>query len=175
MPAALTVVQAVPANICTIMYSNFGSGVCGYNSYCTFNWNKTETECACAPNYSFFDPERKYKGCKSDFALQSCDLREAQVLEQFQMIPVNNIDWPLRAYEQYFPMNKTTCQNLCLTDCFCAAAVFDQDGHCWKKKLPLSNGNRGSQVQRTVFLKVSKNNYSYPLINTSPEERQPMI
>jgi hypothetical protein len=30
LPAVLTVVQAVPANICSIMYSNFGSGVCGY-------------------------------------------------------------------------------------------------------------------------------------------------
>ncbi|CAL5068430.1 unnamed protein product [Urochloa decumbens] len=171
LPAAWTVVQAVPANICTIMYSNFGSGVCGYNSYCMFNWNQTETECACAPKYSFFDPERKYKGCKPDFALQSCDLTEAQVPEQFQMIPMNNIDWPLRAYEQYYPMNETTCQQLCLTDCFCAAAVFHQDGRCWKKKLPLSNGNQGTEVQRTVFLKVPKNNYSHPLMNTEARSK----
>ncbi|TKW04944.1 hypothetical protein SEVIR_7G143600v4 [Setaria viridis] len=155
LPAA---VKTVPESICSIMYSNFGSGVCGYNSYCMLNWNQTQTDCACAPNYSFFDPERKYKGCKPDFALQSCDLQEAEVLEQFQMIPMKKIDWPLRAYEQYYPVNETTCQNLCLTDCFCAAAVFEQDGHCWKKKLPLSNGNEGSEVQRMVFLKVPKNN-----------------
>lgn len=164
-PAAWTVVQALPANICSIMYSNFGSGVCGYNSYCRFNWNQTETECDCAPYYSFFDPERKYKGCKPDFTLQSCDLPEAQVVEQFQMMLMNNIDWPLRAYEEYYPMNETMCQNLCLTDCFCAAAVFDQDGHCWKKKLPLSNGNEGTEVQRTVFLKIPNNNYSHPTMN----------
>jgi hypothetical protein len=134
LPAEWTVVQAVPANICNIVYSDFGSGVCGYNSYCMFNWNQTETECSCAPHYSFFDTERKYKGCKPDFALQSCDLSEAQVLEQFQMIPMNNIDWPLRAYEEYYPINETTCQSLCLNVawdkrlccCCCIASVLLQ-------------------------------------------------
>ncbi|KAF8715065.1 hypothetical protein HU200_027612 [Digitaria exilis] len=45
------------------------------------------------------------------------------------------------------------------------AAVFDQDGHCWKKRLPLSNGNEGTEVQRTVFLKIPNNNYSHPPMN----------
>lgn len=165
LPAEWTVVQAMPANICNIVYTDFGSGVCGYNSYCMLNWNQTETECSCAPHYSFFDTERKYKGCKPDFALQSCDLSEAQVLEQFKMIPMNHIDWPHRAYEEYYPIDETTCQSLCLNDCFCAAAVSDHTGYCWKKKLPLSNGNEGSEVQRTVYLKVPKDNYSQTLLN----------
>ncbi|KAJ1271503.1 hypothetical protein BS78_06G132400 [Paspalum vaginatum] len=168
LPIVSTAVQEVPTNICTIMYSDFGSGVCGYNSYCTFNWNQIQTqiECACPPSYSFFDPERMYKGCKPDFTLQICDLSMAQVQEQFQMVSMDDVDWPLHAYEEYYPMNETTCQSLCLMDCFCAAAVFDQTEHCWKKKLPLSNGNAGSDVQRIVFLKVPRNNYSQSLLRT---------
>lgn len=172
LPAGWTVVQSVPTNICSIIHSNFGSGVCGYNSYCLFNWSQTQTDCACAPRYKFFDLERKYKGCKPDFALQSCDFSEAEVLEQFEMIPMTNIDWPLRAYEQYHPINESTCQNLCLTDCFCAAAVFDhQTEHCWKKKLPLSNGREGSDVPRMVFLKVPKDNNAQPQLNTEANSK----
>uniref|UniRef100_A0A0E0KRU5 non-specific serine/threonine protein kinase n=1 Tax=Oryza punctata TaxID=4537 RepID=A0A0E0KRU5_ORYPU len=141
-----TLAQDLPKNICRIVYTEFGSGVCGYNSYCRYNWN--QTECICPQGYSFFDVERKYKGCKPEFAFHSCDLSDARVAEQFQMVPMESIDWPLRAYEEYHPINQSTCQKLCLTDCFCYAAVFDQGGYCWKKQLPLSNGREGVKFKQ---------------------------
>ncbi|RLM64421.1 G-type lectin receptor kinase [Panicum miliaceum] len=78
---------------------------------------------------------------------------------QFKLIAMSHVDWPLADYEQYATITKDQCQQLCLTDCFCAIAVFhDQSNTCWKKKMPLSNGNMGDNVERTLFVKVRKNN-----------------
>ncbi|KAG8043130.1 hypothetical protein GUJ93_ZPchr0586g11360 [Zizania palustris] len=109
----------------------------------------------------FFDEQRKDKGCKPDFQPQSCDLDEAGAMGQYEFNLVNNVDWPLADYEQYTPIGMDECRQLCLIDCFCAVAVF-HDNTCWKKKLPLSNGNMASTVQRTVFIKVQRNNSSQP-------------
>lgn len=54
-----------------------------------------------------------------------------------------------------------------MIDCFCAMAVFDQNSNtCWKKKLPLSNGNMADSVQRTVLLKVPRSNNSQSQLNS---------
>ncbi|PUZ46376.1 hypothetical protein GQ55_7G070600 [Panicum hallii var. hallii] len=152
-----------------------GSGICGFNSYCTFDGTNNQTTCMCPEKYSFFDEERKYKGCKPDFQPQSCDLDETAAVMQFQLKTVYNVNWPLADYELYNPI---TCWNralgtltlthgrkeeedeqLCLTDCFCAVAVYnDHDHACYKKRLPLSNGNMAGDVHATVLIKVPKNN-----------------
>jgi hypothetical protein len=156
---AWSVVDFKPPNICDAQLTNDGSGICGFNSYCTFNGTNNQSICLCPEQYSFIDEERKYKGCKPDFQPQSCDLDEAAASMQFKLIPMNNVDWPLADYEEYKPITKDQCQQLCLTDCFCAVAVFhDQDNTCWKKKMPLSNGKMGDNVERTLFVKVRKNN-----------------
>ncbi|CAO2034142.1 unnamed protein product [Urochloa humidicola] len=154
-----SVVDFMPPNICNVQLTNGGSGICGFNSYCMFNGTNNQSICMCPEQYSFIDEERKYKGCKPDFQPQSCDLDEAAARMQFKLVPVNSLDWPLADYEQYTPITKDQCQQLCLTDCFCAVAVFhDQDNTCWKKKMPLSNGKMGDNVERTLFIKVRKNN-----------------
>ncbi|RCV32865.1 hypothetical protein SETIT_7G037200v2 [Setaria italica] len=156
---AWSVVDFKPPNICDAQLTNDGSGICGFNSYCTFNGRNNQSICLCPEQYSFIDEERKYKGCKPDFQPQSCDLDEAAASMQFKLIPMNSVDWPLADYEEYSPITKDQCQQLCLTDCFCAVAVFhDQDNTCWKKKMPLSNGKMGDNVERTLFVKVRKNN-----------------
>ncbi|CAL5028629.1 unnamed protein product [Urochloa decumbens] len=160
---AWSVVDFKPPNICETRLTNVGSGICGFNSYCMFNGTNNQSICMCPEQYSFIDEERKYKGCKPDFQPQSCDLDEAAVRMQFKLIPMSRVDWPLADYEQYTPITKDQCQQLCLTDCFCAVAVFhDQDNTCWKKKMPLSNGNIGDNVERTLFIKVRKSNSTQP-------------
>ncbi|KAG8064051.1 hypothetical protein GUJ93_ZPchr0004g39281 [Zizania palustris] len=146
-----TSVAIQPENICDAM-TKVGSGTCGFNSYCMFDGTKNQTRCVCPEKYSFFDEQRKDKGCKPDFQPQSCDLDEAGAMGQYEFNLVNNVDWPLADYEQYTPIGMDECRQLCLIDCFCAVAVF-HDNTCWKKKLPLSNGNMASTVQRTVFIK----------------------
>ncbi|XP_062225229.1 G-type lectin S-receptor-like serine/threonine-protein kinase LECRK4 [Phragmites australis] len=156
---AWSVVSMEPPNICEALLTQVGSGACGFNSYCTLDGTNNQTTCVCPEHYSFIDEERKYKGCKPDFQPQSCDLDEAAAMMQFQLTPMTHVDWPLSDYEQYSPITQNQCQQLCLGDCFCAVAVFrDSDSTCWKKKMPLSNGKMGASVQRTVFIKVAKNN-----------------
>ncbi|KAF8666117.1 hypothetical protein HU200_053832 [Digitaria exilis] len=156
-PQAWTVTDLKPPNICSAE-TKVGSGICGFNSYCTLEGANNQTTCLCPTQYSFIDEDRKYKGCKQDFQPQSCDLDEADAMMQFQLVPMSHVDWPQSDYEQYSPITKDQCQHLCLTDCFCAVAVFnDGDNTCWKKKMPLSNGIIGDGVQRTVFIKVPKN------------------
>ncbi|KAK1677373.1 hypothetical protein QYE76_038221 [Lolium multiflorum] len=151
-------VSSIPQNICRSVSVSVGSGACGFNSYCTFDGTKNQTSCQCPKNYKFFDNERTYKGCRPDFVPQSCDLDEAAAVSQFEMTPINGVDWPQSDYEQYSPIDENECRRLCVVDCFCATAVFDERTKtCWKKKLPLSNGNMADSIQRTVLIKVPKN------------------
>lgn len=156
-----TAVSLLPQNICNAVVSEYGSGVCGFNSYCTFDGTKSQTVSACPPQYKFFDEERKYRGCKQDFEPQNCNLDEASALAQFDLIPIRGVDWPLSDYEWYEPIALPDCARLCVIDCFCALAVYNQStSTCWKKKLHLSNGNMADYVQRTVLLKVPSSNNS---------------
>uniref|UniRef100_A0A0D9W2M0 non-specific serine/threonine protein kinase n=1 Tax=Leersia perrieri TaxID=77586 RepID=A0A0D9W2M0_9ORYZ len=157
---AWTVVSTKPENICNAQ-TKVGSGTCGFNSYCMFDGNSNQTSCGCPDQYSFFDKERKYRGCKPDFELQGCELDEGAAMAQYEFNLINNVDWPQADYEWYTPIAMDECRRLCLIDCFCAVAVFHENT-CWKKKLPLSNGIMSSGVQRTVLIKVPKSNNSQP-------------
>jgi len=165
---AWTVVGFSPPNICETL-TEVGSGICGFNSYCQFDSASSNLSCLCPPQYSFLDEERKYKGCKPDFQTQGCELDEASAMAQFQLTWQDNVDWPLADYEIYTPVTENQCRRLCLIDCFCTVAVFhDSDNTCWKKKTPLSNGKMMHSVQRTLLLKLPKNNISQTeLINVS--------
>lgn len=152
-----TVMDFLPKDFCQAVRGEIGSGACGFNGYCSFNTNKS-VDCLCPPTYSFIDNERKYKGCKQDFATHSCDLDEAESIEQFELRPMNNVNWPFGDYERYYPIVEDACRRLCLTDCFCVAAVH-YNSTCWKKRSPLSNGMFGNIVG-SVFIKVPRINSS---------------
>ncbi|RWW82169.1 hypothetical protein BHE74_00009393 [Ensete ventricosum] len=152
-------VTKVPIDICQDFdpQQEFGSGVCGFNSYCSSVGDQVRVNCMCPQQYSFVDPDKKYKGCKQDF-LQTC---EGYNPDDFEMIAVDNLDWPYFAYEQYKPVAQDQCEQYCLEDCFCVFATFWSDeGGCWKKRQPLAHGRTGSYVQRTALIKVSKSNAS---------------
>ncbi|XP_037483056.1 G-type lectin S-receptor-like serine/threonine-protein kinase LECRK2 [Triticum dicoccoides] len=164
-----TAVSWIPQNICqAIMEKNAGSGACGFNSYCSFDGTQNQTTiCQCPEHYEFFDKERKYKGCRPDFEPQSCYLDEAAAMDKFEMTPINGVDWPLADYEEYSPIDENECRTLCVIDCFCATAVFRASTNtCWKKKLPLSNGNMKADVDRTVLIKVPRSNNSESQISS---------
>jgi len=157
---AWSVVGMEPQNICSAM-TEIGSGTCGFNSYCMLNSTTSQTTCMCPTQYTFIDQDRKYLGCKPNFQPQSCDLDEADAVSQFQLMAMYHVNWPLADYEKNSPITENQCRQLCLTDCFCAVAVFhDGSSTCYKKKLPLSNGIMEGDVQATVLIKVPKNNNS---------------
>ncbi|KQJ85884.2 hypothetical protein BRADI_4g02250v3 [Brachypodium distachyon] len=122
-------------------------------------WRQAWTVLSSLPENICQAIQRKYKGCRPVFEPQSCDLDETSAAAQFELTPIDGVDWPLSDYEQYSPIDETKCRRLCVIDCFCAMAVFDRSTNtCWKKKLPLSNGNMAGSVQRTVLLKVPRGN-----------------
>ncbi|CAL9088438.1 unnamed protein product [Musa acuminata var. zebrina] len=153
-----TPVAFQPPDICQVTNSGAGSGACGFNSYCRFNENQ-HVDCECPPQYSFLDADRKYRGCKPDFAAQSCEADASETHELYEFTVMTNVDWPSSDYEQYGSIDEEQCREECLTDCFCAVAIYD-DGNCNKKRLPLSIGRTGSYGNKKVLIKVPKANQS---------------
>ncbi|XP_074557281.1 G-type lectin S-receptor-like serine/threonine-protein kinase LECRK1 [Curcuma longa] len=152
------VVARKPEDICSALLSDGpGSGVCGYNSYCSSDGGQNQINCMCPTGYSFIDQNNTYLGCKQNF-VQSCELYEQS---SFTLIPVENLDWPFQEYEHYTNLDERQCSDLCLQDCFCAVSIFWRGGReCWKKKLPLTHGRIGSDVDRRALIKVSRDNSS---------------
>ncbi|URE14129.1 G-type lectin S-receptor-like serine threonine-protein kinase [Musa troglodytarum] len=170
-------VAKVPLDICRdLVVENVGSGVCGFNGYCSSDGDQTRISCMCPPQYSFIDPDKKYKGCKQDF-LQIC---EGYNPDDFELIPVDNVDWPYYDYEYYTNVDQLRCAQYCLEDCFCVVAIFSSnDGGCWKKRQPLAHGRMGSYVDRRALIKVSKSNASLtlppgPVTTTTKKQPTPM-
>ncbi|PKU76970.1 G-type lectin S-receptor-like serine/threonine-protein kinase LECRK3 [Dendrobium catenatum] len=152
-----------PADICTNMITSLGSGVCGFNSYCTYDTNK-KVVCQCPVGYTWIDPNRAYMGCKHTFTMPSC-ISGVQS-EGFQMVRVDNINFWGNDYDRLNPMTEADCEQQCLEDCFCATAIYDGQNNCWKKKLPLSNGVKASNVNGTAFMKLG--NYdNLPIVNVT--------
>ena len=151
---------SVAKDICSQNFET-GSGSCGFNSYCVPDADGRST-CICPSHYSPIDPARIYKGCKPDFAAQSCE-PGAETSFTFQQL--SNVDWPLNDAEQFSPMNETECSDNCLKDCFCLVAIYKRDsGTCWKKKFPLSNGKSRTDFNRIAFIKYSTVNNSMSVV-----------
>ncbi|XP_077231823.1 G-type lectin S-receptor-like serine/threonine-protein kinase LECRK2 [Tasmannia lanceolata] len=147
---------SVPSDICWAITDSFGSGACGFNSYCRLD-DTLRPSCFCPPNYSYFDSSNPFKGCKPDFVPQSCEPAGSweEPRPQFRMTELPNTNWPMSDSERYNPINEDQCRELCLDDCFCAVAIFT-GVDCFKKKLPLSNG----RIERTTkaLIKVPQGN-----------------
>ncbi|KAK1314813.1 G-type lectin S-receptor-like serine/threonine-protein kinase RLK1 [Acorus calamus] len=153
---AWSLMGSAASDICTSFISDFGSGVCGFNSYC--RPDSIRNTCECPKGYSFFDEELKYKGCKLDFVAQSCDTDESQMYRFEEMLDTR---WPDSDYEKYNPVDEDKCRSLCLEDCLCAVAIFE-GLTCWKKKLPLTNGRVkiGSGKSQMGYVRINKNRSS---------------
>ncbi|XP_077231562.1 G-type lectin S-receptor-like serine/threonine-protein kinase LECRK3 [Tasmannia lanceolata] len=157
-----SVVWSVPSDICMAIRDDFGSGACGFNSYCMIDETQRPS-CHCPLDYSYFDPNNTFSGCKPDFVSQSCepDGPGKDHGPQFQLIEMANTDWPMSDFEHYNPFNEDQCREACMVDCFCAVAIF-RGTDCWKKKLPLSNGRFNSGVGGKALIKV-------PVVNSSSQ------
>ncbi|CAK8560101.1 unnamed protein product [Lathyrus sativus] len=155
-----TTVWSKPDNICLYTVSS-GSGVCGYNSFCTLGDDKRPT-CQCPKSYSLVDPNDSYGSCKPDF-IQGCVeegvSKKRNDLYDFDILI--DTDWPLSDYVLQRPFTEEQCRKSCLEDCFCSVAIFRLGDSCWKKKLPLSNGRVDATLNGSkAFLKVQKANVS---------------
>ncbi|KAM7273755.1 hypothetical protein ACFE04_028419 [Oxalis oulophora] len=146
---AWSTLSVVPDNICTSIHANSGSGACGYNSYCLMDHDQ-KPSCLCPNGYSFIDPNDVRKGCKPNFVQQSCDKDES---DAFDYVVMANTNFPFYDYEHFQLVSEDWCRKNCLSDCFCAAAIFN-GGNCWKKKIPLSNMMMDASVSGKALIKM---------------------
>ncbi|KAJ8643583.1 hypothetical protein MRB53_005331 [Persea americana] len=149
----------IPSDLCTAVISYPGSGVCGFNSYCKLDKNRSP-RCECPTGYSYLKPNTTLEGCKPNFTAESCNpdgFGNEKLLFELEEMP--NTTWILADFEQYYPVREELCRRSCLIDCLCAVVVFD-NGTCSKKRLPLSNGRAGPGITAKTFVKVLKRNLS---------------
>ncbi|KAL8500716.1 hypothetical protein ACS0TY_020340 [Phlomoides rotata] len=140
-------VQNIPEDICRAVIGDLGSGACGFNSYCE---NKDgRTRCFCPEGYSFIDKDNTRKGCKPDFRMPTCQQHD---YSDTYIVELNSTNWPMADYDLLTVANKDVCKQSCLTDCFCAAAIYNRANQCWKKRFPLSNGRKGDDLNATLAL-----------------------
>ncbi|XP_068650863.1 G-type lectin S-receptor-like serine/threonine-protein kinase LECRK3 [Aristolochia californica] len=167
LPWLWTTVLSHPGDICMSNRLDKGSGVCGFNSYCSIDNNESPS-CLCPSGYSYLDPDDRFSGCKQDFVSQSCvsDGPNKGLLSDFKMVEMPNVDWPLSDYEHYISVDEGLCRQACLSDCRCGVAIF-REGECWKKKLPLSNGRMKGEIGGKALLKVGKINSTSLLLPNS--------
>ncbi|CAO2837226.1 unnamed protein product [Amaranthus hypochondriacus] len=168
-----SILQAKPNNICMTQGSpgpDIGSGICGFNSICSLGDDRRPT-CTCPQGYSLLDPDDIYGSCKPDFKLDNCEGSAESVKKgDYKLVRLPITDWPFNDYERLNPSTEEDCFSSCLNDCFCAAAIFqNQDSSgCWKKKAPLSNGRKDNTLLGTTWIKIGTVNNSDCPLNTIP-------
>ncbi|KAG7948019.1 hypothetical protein I3843_14G124900 [Carya illinoinensis] len=154
-PSARTTLSPfIPSNICIAIKELIGSGVCGFNSYCELGEDR-RPQCKCPEGYAYIDPNDVWKGCKANFIQQSCNESSSEK-DLFYLHPMLNTDWPLSDYDHGDDKTEDWCRNACLGDCFCAVAIYGDNGVCWKKKFPLSNGMVDSTIRGKALIKIRK-------------------
>ncbi|KAJ1409702.1 Bulb-type lectin domain [Sesbania bispinosa] len=147
------ILQHYPQDICLSFIEETGNVVCGFNSYCvTING---KTNCECPDHYSPFT-HNNLTGCRPDFPLPSCHKEGwEQDKDLVDFKEYKYLDWPLSDYDLLIgdAMDKDMCKQKCLEDCFCSVAIYNDEGRCWKKKYPLSNGRKHPSVNRIALVK----------------------
>ncbi|KAJ4952412.1 hypothetical protein NE237_029244 [Protea cynaroides] len=123
-------------------------GICGLNSYCTLN--DEQSVCSCLPGFDFIEQDDLSMGCQKNFTSGSC--QSQKILTTFTMYPLENTIWENNPYS-IFNTTKEYCQEACLGDCNCEAALFI-DGQCRKQKLPMRYGRRKLDDSTIAFVKV---------------------
>ncbi|XP_059597508.1 G-type lectin S-receptor-like serine/threonine-protein kinase LECRK3 [Vitis vinifera] len=144
----------VPKDICSEIRGELGGGSCGFNSYCVYDKNGRPT-CECLPGFFPVDPDNKLDGCKHNLT-QKCEAGGSNPEDLYQKREVSNLFWPYSAnFEKKDSLNEDVCWKSCLYDCNCVVAVHNE-GTCWKKKMPLSNGRANWSIHGKTMIKVPK-------------------
>ncbi|KAM1341134.1 hypothetical protein ACFX1X_005768 [Malus domestica] len=163
-----------PPNICTSIMESRGGGACGFNSFCTIE--DQGPTCQCPNGYSFIDPEDERRGCKQNFAPQSCGETSKEETDLFEFQELKNANCWGGDYALFESVSEDWCRQNCLDDCFCAAAVYNSGGQCWKKRLPFSNGAIDPSNTGKTLIKVGKQNSTVKCgTNTEKKDHKTLI
>ncbi|CAI9761363.1 unnamed protein product [Fraxinus pennsylvanica] len=152
----------IPSNICTSMRERSGFGACGFNSLCSLGSDQLP-QCDCPRGYTLIDPSDRMSGCKPNFVTQNCD-EGARETDLFGFIDMPNTNWPFSDYALFEQITEDWCRRDCLNDCFCVVAIYN-NGRCWKKQYPLTNGAIDSSLGGKALIKIRNNNATaYPSV-----------
>ncbi|KAL6275273.1 hypothetical protein ACE6H2_018874 [Prunus campanulata] len=157
-PMAWSTSSFVPPNICLSIVEGVGGGACGFNSLCRLG--DEGPICECPYGYNSIDPNDALRGCKQNFVPQSCDQASPET-DLFDFQEMQNTNFPGGDYEHFQGVTEDWCRQNCLADCFCAVAIFNSAGDCFKKRLPFSNGMIDSSVFAKTLIKFGKDNSTF--------------
>ncbi|CAL8998544.1 unnamed protein product [Prunus brigantina] len=143
-------------NICSSITEDMGGGVCGFNSLCRLG-DEGRPICECPHGYTFIDRNDVRKGCKQTFVPQNCD--QASPEHHFDLKDMQNTNFPYQDYEHFKNVSEDWCRQNCLDDCFCAVAIVNPAGDCYKKGLPFSNGL--NETNSKALIKFGKDNSTW--------------
>ncbi|KAK4359816.1 hypothetical protein RND71_022045 [Anisodus tanguticus] len=128
-------------------------GLCGLNGFCT-NLDD-QVKCSCLPGFDFVMPGNWSAGCERNFTAQTCRLKE-KTSKYYAMKTVGNTKWEDISYSVLDKTTKEDCEQACLQDCNCEAALF-KDTECRKQRLPLRFGRRVMTDSNLALVKVGIN------------------
>ncbi|KAH0777723.1 hypothetical protein KY290_009134 [Solanum tuberosum] len=94
-------------------------------------------------------------GCERNFTAETCRLKES-TSKYYAMRTVENTGWEDSTYVVLAGTTKEDCEQACLQDCNCEAALF-KDRECRKQRLPLRYGRRDLGNSNLVLVKVGTN------------------
>ncbi|XP_066378550.1 G-type lectin S-receptor-like serine/threonine-protein kinase LECRK1 [Miscanthus floridulus] len=127
-------------------------GMCGPGSYCVQTDDRLS--CVCPSGYNYTDAQHPDSGCTPVFEPQSCGGDNSS--DEFTLVELPNITWETSIYyKKLSSVSEEQCREYCLSDCFCAAALFLGDGvsDC-REVAVLTNGRRANDVTMKAFIKV---------------------
>uniref|UniRef100_K3Y2W4 Receptor-like serine/threonine-protein kinase n=2 Tax=Setaria italica TaxID=4555 RepID=K3Y2W4_SETIT len=156
-----TVSGAFPDNGCHKWTSGL-QGMCGPGSYCMSALTKSSRDrlsCVCPSGYNYTDEQHRDSGCTPAFEPQSCDGKDSS--DDFTLVELLNTTWEASIYYKKFPsVTEDQCREYCLSDCFCAAALFIDGSDC-AEVAALTNGwqaNDGTILTTKALIKVRTRN-----------------
>ncbi|KAH7510576.1 hypothetical protein FEM48_ZijujUnG0111100 [Ziziphus jujuba var. spinosa] len=135
-------------------------GFVGLTAFALFD---DQPNCVCLPGSDYIDVDKKTLGCLNNHSDGGC-IGGKENVTHYNIAQMENIIWPDFGYMEA-SMSMEECNNSCLTDCNCWAALFKKDANgkdvCTKQKLPLRYVRRNDSQEdpTTSFSKwTHKNN-----------------
>ncbi|KAL6345915.1 hypothetical protein AAG906_025195 [Vitis piasezkii] len=107
--------------------------------------------CECLPGFDFVVASNWSLGCIRNFQEEICKSKDGST--KYTMSTLENTWWEDASYSTLSLSTQEDCEQACLEDCNCEAALFE-DGSCKKQRLPLRFGTRSLSDSNILFVKV---------------------
>ena len=124
-------------------------GLCGVNGFCVLLDDRPD--CRCLPGFDFVVASNWSSGCIRNFQQEICKSKDGST--KYTMSTLENTWWEDASYSTLSIPTQEDCEQACLEDCNCEAALF-KDGSCKKQRFPLRFGRRSLGDSNILFVKM---------------------